>query len=230
MRPWKIASLLGLTLFGGLGACGGSASGGSDQNVAGSSAMSGGGSGGSGGSNGLSARAGGSGSGGVASGGVASGGVASGGVASGGVASGGAGAGGAGLVCDAPRCIKLCEGGDCTCSCEGTAGSAGMAGAGGSNCTTLDTARAQALKTAAACVPEVDGQCKTIVTVPNQCGCPSLVNSARPDLIMAAQQAYDSWVAAGCGPYPCGAACLMGIASKCYAPSVGSAACSWSAQ
>jgi hypothetical protein len=67
-----------------------------------------------------------------------------------------------------------------------------------------------------------------IVTVPNQCACPALVNSARPELVTAAQQAYDAWVAAGCGPYACGAACIKGTAAKCQAPSSGSAACTWS--
>jgi hypothetical protein len=91
----------------------------------------------------------------------------------------------------------------------------------------LNTARAQALQAATACSPELDGQCKAIVTVPNQCGCPTLVNSARQELITTAQRAYDTWVAAGCGPYPCGAACLMGTSTKCYAPSVGSGVCTW---
>jgi hypothetical protein len=117
------------------------------------------------------------------------------------------------------------------CSCEGTAGtagSAGMASAGGANCATLNTARAQSLQAATTCSPELDAQCAKVTTVPNQCGCKTIVNSAKPEAVQAAQRAYDAWTLAGCGPYACGAQCREGTAATCQAAGAAPGTCSWS--
>lgn len=234
MRASIYAGLLVIVLLGGLGACGATGSDHSDPGVAGgATATSGaGGANHSGGST-TNAGNGGSEQGGAARGGAEQGGSAHGG--SSGAAQGGAGgtggaggAGGAGLVCEAPRCIKLCEGGDCRCSCEGTGGGGGMGGSGGSSCTSLNTARAQALQAATTCSAELDAQCASVVTVPNQCGCAVVVNSAKPEAIQKAQQAYDAWTGAGCGPYACGANCPKGTAATCQASGAAPGVCTWS--
>jgi hypothetical protein len=213
MRASICAGLAAITLLGGLGACGSSGSSSSshsDPTVSGAAAAVSG-AGGSDDSGGSSSKAGSAGSQHGGAGGGSQG-----------------GSGGTALGCEAPRCIELCEGGDCTCSCEGTAGSAAMAGASGSSCATLNTARAQSLQLATSCSPELDGQCAMVITVPNQCACDTVVNSARPEAVQAAQQAYDAWTLAGCGPYACGAACPKGTAATCQAPNAGSGTCTWS--
>ncbi len=113
---------------------------------------------------------------------------------------------------------------------SGSAGTAGTAGAGGSSgaaggggapgdgglCATLNSARAEALAAAIKCSGVLGVvQCSGSATVPDQCACPTLVNEAQPDKVKAAQDAYDAWVKAGCGPYPCGAACFAGSTGTC---------------
>lgn len=217
---WISSASLLITLLGGLGACGATSSGNTDP-VGSGGATAIGGAGGSDDSGGsvTSTKAGSAGS---EQGGSSGGGHAGASGASQGVAGGG------GVSCEAPRCIKLCEGGDCTCSCEGTGGSAATAGAGGSSCAALNTARAQSLQAAATCSPELDAQCALVVTVPNQCGCKTIVNSSTPEAVQLAQQAYDAWVLAGCGPYACGARCLEGTAATCQAVGAAPGTCSWS--
>lgn len=233
MRASIYAGLLVIVPLSGLGACGSTGSDHSDSGVAGA-VTAGGGAGGSNHSGGASGNAGNAGSdrGGSDPGGTEPGGSSHGGSSSGGAGAGGAGdsggVGGAGLVCESPRCIKLCQGGDCMCFCEGTGGSGGMAGAGGSSCASLNVARAQSLDTARSCNPEVDSACAKVVTVPNQCGCATLVNSAQPAAIQAAQQAYDAWIQAGCGPYACGANCVKGTAAACQASGTAPGICGWS--
>ena len=66
------------------------------------------------------------------------------------------------------------------------------------------------------CDPEIDvPQCTGASTVPDWCGCPVLVNDYYEDTVIAAQNAYDAWVEAGCGPQPCGAACAIGSDGVC---------------
>lgn len=223
----RAPALLLMVLLGGLGACGATGSGNGEPAIAGAS-TAGSGAGGSDSSGGsststqagsMSSEHAGSGSGGRGGTSASQGGAS-------GASQGGAG--GAGLTCDEPRCIKLCQGGDCACFCEGTGGSAGMAGAGGSSCAALNTARAQSLQAATRCSAELDAQCAKVTTVPNQCGCKTIVNSANPEAVEAAQQAYDAWTLAGCGPYACGALCLEGTAATCYASGAAPGTCGWS--
>jgi hypothetical protein len=103
-----------------------------------------------------------------------------------------------------------------------------MAGAAGASCMTLNTARAESLQAASSCSAELGGQCAMVVTVPNQCGCKTIVNSAKPEAVQAAQRAYDAWILAGCGPYACGALCREGTAATCQATGAAPGTCSWS--
>ncbi len=194
-------------------ACGGSESD-SNQSSAGGTATTSGGSSSSG--SGGSAGTGGSNSAGTS---AATGGTGVGG--SGGVNAGGYG----GMQCTPPQCFQICEGGSCSCMCEGTAGSGGVGGA--PDCTSLNNTRQQYLDAARVCNAELSGQCTGSATVPNQCACPTLVNDGSPSDVQAAQDAYDAWVAAGCGPYACGAACFEGTTGTCVGQGGPAGLCTW---
>jgi hypothetical protein len=104
---------------------------------------------------------------------------------------------------------------------------AGAGAAGAPSCVELNKERQTWLDAARTCSPELNGQCAGARTVPNQCGCPTLVNSAFDYQVKRAQAAYDAWVAANCGPYACGAACFVGTMGVCDPTRIGSSTCIW---
>jgi hypothetical protein len=107
------------------------------------------------------------------------------------------------------------------------AGVGGESAAGAPSCAELNMERQTWLQAAVVCSAELDGQCAGAKTVPNQCGCPTLVNSALDYQVKQAQAAYDAWVAAGCGPFACGAACFLGTMAICDPSRIGSSSCIW---
>jgi hypothetical protein len=146
-----------------------------------------------------------------------------------------------------PQCIEVgCHNAECQLdfgyddeTCAGSGGSGGTSGSGGTTstggtggtggtgaeCDVLNAERQEALNDAVSCNPEIDvPQCTGARTVPDQCGCPTLVNDYDDEAVSAAQEAYNVWVEAGCGPYPCGAACFYGEQGDC---NEGTAICSW---
>lgn len=61
-----------------------------------------------------------------------------------------------------------------------------------------------ALDAALACNPAINAiQCDGSAVVHDHCGCAIVANEHSPDAVAAAQQAYNAWTAAGCGPYDC---------------------------
>lgn len=120
------------------------------------------------------------------------------------------------------------SGGSAGTSSGGSAGSAsggasGSPGDGGVDCKTLNDERAKTLAAAVECSGLLGVvQCSGSDKVPDQCGCPVIVNEAKADAVKAAKAAYDAWEKAGCGPFACGAACFDakkgicdGTTSKC---------------
>jgi hypothetical protein len=92
-------------------------------------------------------------------------------------------------------------------------------------CATLQETRRKTLEDASSCSGVLTVvQCSGSASVPDQCACPVIVNEARPEKVKAAQDAYDAWVKAGCGPFPCGAACFAGTKGKCDSVS---GTCQW---
>lgn len=146
-----------------------------------------------------------------------------------------------------PQCIDVgCHNAQCELTlgyddqtCGGSGGSGGTSGSGGTtstggsggtggngnDCEALNEARQAALTEAVSCNPEIDGpQCTGEKTVPDQCGCPVLVNELNAASAAAAQAAYDAWVEAECGPYACGAACFVGEEGTCSGET---STCAW---
>ncbi len=65
-------------------------------------------------------------------------------------------------------------------------------------------------------------QCDGSAILLDLCGCPSVVaNEHLPVEIQQAQDAYDAWVSAGCGPYPC-ESCTPAEGGFCLAEGDGS--------
>jgi hypothetical protein len=87
----------------------------------------------------------------------------------------------------------------------------------GTNCEALLQALDQATVVATKCNPFISSnQCTQIVN--DTCGCPTVALSAtEPVAAQKREEAYATWVGAGCGPYDCfacdpaeGGACLPG--------------------
>lgn len=110
-------------------------------------------------------------------------------------------------------------------------GGSGTSNTGGSvstgvSCDVLSAQYEDAIRAATACNPTLSSiQCDGTAVLNDTCGCPSiLLNERNPELVLAAQQAYDAWVAGGCGPVPCGQACFPASAGGCV-PSGTSGTC-----
>ncbi len=98
---------------------------------------------------------------------------------------------------------------------EGGGGSSGTQGGSSSSsvpttssgtvCSDLEAALLAATNDARACSPMLAvEQCTGSLTLPDRCGCFSVVaNENTPELAAAAQAAFDAWVNAGCGPLDC---------------------------
>lgn len=87
-----------------------------------------------------------------------------------------------------------------------TAGSAaGGSSSTGDVCDQLEKELIVAIDAARFCSPlDPNIVCDGTVTLLDTCGCPSLVaNEELGAEIESAKLAYEAWVAAGCGPYPC---------------------------
>ena len=86
-----------------------------------------------------------------------------------------------------------------------TTGSTGLGGEGaGTGCNALDQNMMDALGAAQACDPSSSvNECTSAAVVKDTCGCEAVANQTAPGLVQAANDAYDAWVAAGCGPTPC---------------------------
>jgi hypothetical protein len=88
----------------------------------------------------------------------------------------------------------------------------------GDACDALLEAYVKAVDAATECSPfEPVVQCDGSIVLLDTCACPSIVaNEHASDLATVARDAYDAWVAAGCGPIPCeqcipakGGTCLL---------------------
>jgi hypothetical protein len=113
------------------------------------------------------------------------------------------------------------------------AGGGGAANTGGDSgldeCTELEVARAQALAAARECVPNGDSvECGDDTFIANDCGCPVAVNSSRPNLVTAAEEARDAWSDACDPPMRCQLidCASSGEASSCEGAS-GETLCQW---
>lgn len=88
----------------------------------------------------------------------------------------------------------------------GAAGGAGGSGTGGgaANCDLLEKNLAQKLLEAQACDPTINAiQCSDKAIVKDGCGCDEAGNELNPAAVAASNDAYDTWVGFGCGPYEC---------------------------
>ncbi|APR76237.1 Hypothetical protein A7982_01584 [Minicystis rosea] len=84
----------------------------------------------------------------------------------------------------------------------GASTSSGTAGAGG--CDELGAILESAVFAAQTCNPVLSvQQCSGKVVIHDGCGCELAANETKPGAAMAAISAFDTWVAAGCGPVPC---------------------------
>jgi hypothetical protein len=84
-----------------------------------------------------------------------------------------------------------------------TTGEAGS-GAPGDPCVELELDLTNKNAEAIACNPAINmPQCTGTAYVLDTCGCQILANETNPSAVQAAQQAYQAWVGAGCGPWPC---------------------------
>ncbi len=88
----------------------------------------------------------------------------------------------------------------------------------GDNCFALGEALDEAVAAAIACDPQVTTvECSGEELIFDRCGCQGTVaNDNRPELAQAARDAFDAWVAGGCGPFDCGA-CNLPVAGGCDA-------------
>ncbi len=86
----------------------------------------------------------------------------------------------------------------------GAGGGAGGAGGGGDLCELLGADLQAKLKEAQACNPLLSVlQCSADAIVLDSCGCEQAANQLSPIAVEAARDAFDTWVAAGCGPFDC---------------------------
>jgi hypothetical protein len=71
-------------------------------------------------------------------------------------------------------------------------------------CEVLGADLAAKLELAMACNPQISvEQCTGEIVIWDQCGCSVAPNVLTPELAQAALDAYNVWVAAGCGPFDC---------------------------
>jgi hypothetical protein len=86
-----------------------------------------------------------------------------------------------------------------------TTGSTGLGGEGaGTGCEALMQDLTNAISAAQACDPASPVyECTGMAVVKDTCACDLVANQTVPTLVQAANDAYDAWVAAGCGPIPC---------------------------
>ncbi len=84
-------------------------------------------------------------------------------------------------------------------------GSEGGSTSSGSPCGALTAAFEDAISAARACDPFLNvASCTGSAVILDSCGCPAIVaNELYPERVEAAKNAYDAWVGAGCGPFPC---------------------------
>lgn len=75
----------------------------------------------------------------------------------------------------------------------------------GDVCDQLEKELVLAIEAARFCSPlDPNIQCDGTVTLLDTCGCPSFVaNEDLVEEVQTAKLAYETWVDAGCGPYPC---------------------------
>ncbi|MBI4952651.1 MAG: hypothetical protein HY908_11505 [Myxococcales bacterium] len=79
------------------------------------------------------------------------------------------------------------------------------------DCDTLKQALDDAVAAAVACYPsDPQPQCNGTAYVYDTCQCQILANETNPQAIAAALEAFDAWVAPGCGPWDCGFCPLFG--------------------
>ncbi len=77
-------------------------------------------------------------------------------------------------------------------------------GGGAASCDTLHQDLQTKFEAAIACNPLINWiSCDGQETVFNDCGCVYVANEHYPELAQAARNAYDAWVAEGCGPWDC---------------------------
>ncbi|MCC6525950.1 MAG: hypothetical protein IT373_25110 [Polyangiaceae bacterium] len=73
------------------------------------------------------------------------------------------------------------------------------------DCDSLKQALDDAVAAAVACWPsDPQPQCTGTAYVYDTCQCQILANETNPQAIAAALEAFDAWVAPGCGPWDCG--------------------------
>jgi hypothetical protein len=112
-------------------------------------------------------------------------------------------------------------------STGGSAGSTGgSAGSAGADCKALGETMQATLTAAQQCSPLLGvEQCNGTAVGYDSCGCGVVLNDTQPDKVKAANDAYDAWVAAGCGPNACGKACFESPNTMC---DPASSTCQWS--
>jgi hypothetical protein len=100
---------------------------------------------------------------------------------------------------------------------SGTTSTSTSSGSGG--CGPLTAEYEETLAVARACNACSDGPdpCEYLSgpQLTDPCGCPVSVNATDPDAVQAALTAYQQWVDAGCGPYPCGQPCAISNDPTC---------------
>ena len=107
----------------------------------------------------------------------------------------------------------------------GASGSAGAGGAAGADCKALGESMQKTLAEAVTCSPMLTvEQCTGSATGFDQCGCEVVLNETQPAKVKAANDTYSAWVAAGCGPFGCGAPCFFGTKGTCDAAT---STCQW---
>jgi hypothetical protein len=118
-------------------------------------------------------------------------------------------------------------GGGATSSASATKASSVVSSSTGSTCEALTVALEQALDQTRVCGPALSiVQCDGSAILKDLCGCPTiLANEHNVAQIQGAEQAYDAWVAAGCGPYPCETCTPLNQGGLCISLSDGTGRC-----
>jgi hypothetical protein len=81
---------------------------------------------------------------------------------------------------------------------------------GGTSCDSLYGTFRQALDEATLCNPCIDNDaCIDGPQIHDECSCVVGASNDKPDAAKAAEDAYDAWIAAGCGPVDCARPCAV---------------------
>ncbi len=75
---------------------------------------------------------------------------------------------------------------------------------GNSKCSGLQKDVEATVATAQACNPALSSlQCSGALAVRDTCGCVVVANEKTPEAAQLANMAFETWIGAGCGPFPC---------------------------